>query len=292
MYRPNPADPVWRQYFANASKKLISSSGADGLFIDNLNASFTQIINEGGGAPKELANNDLYDAAMVGFVSVVRSTLGNASITGNLNDMSYTPIWDAMAPYLSGGMTESWGNTWSGGKPNILEVERDLNFAESWLVSGKTLQIVYSCGSPTNCTTDLQRYGVGLYYLIAHRGSGATYFAGMNGAYSSYTSVPEYYIDMGQPIETRRKIGSVYERCFMRGSVRVDLSARTATFGGPCAAPATVTPTSTWVVVTIVTDTPPVPKTVTATPAPVTITPSPRPTVCVPSYDICIVDMP
>ena len=250
-YNPNPGDSNWQKYFAYQALRELSPidpthlplTGVTGIYIDDLNASFNQLITRGGGKPPmEYANNELYDAAMVSFVHVVKQTIGAYKLIGNLND--FTTDWTPFAADMDGGLSESWSTDWNTTINSTADLALILGRAEAWIASGKTVYLVTQGDSLG--TNNL--FGLTMFTLVYQ--PGAEYRYADTASYSNYYEVPEYFYQLGQPLGTRVKLSDsplVYQRCFQAGSVTVNLTAKTGSFGPPCisSTPVSLSPTPT-----------------------------------------------
>ena len=94
LYRPNPNNPGWREYYARrALREMIGGqevnyqgvitshpavAGVTGLFIDNVDLSWSKVLSENGGQPpKEYISNADYVNAVLGFLQNVQAKLPN-----------------------------------------------------------------------------------------------------------------------------------------------------------------------------------------------------------------------
>ena len=241
MYRTNPGDPNWREYYARRALREVAPtdpnhlpiSGVNGIFIDNVGLSWGPLQNT-----KEYLTSDAYVNAVLDFVKTVHTKLNSGTykyaVWGNMiSDPGSGSAWDKFDPYLEGGMDESFGLDWGRGPSSIAKVQNELTQADSWISKGNNfLGVAQGDSSETYI-----KYTYGLTLLVTDGHNASYKYANHAGSYSEYYEIPEFYIKFGLPISARRVVTSsplVYERCFQNGSVRVDLTNHNATFNPPC----------------------------------------------------------
>ncbi len=255
MYRPNQGNADWQKYFVRRTLrelKLIDPAhapvpGVDGIYLDNLSASFPQLVTAGGGQPpKEYATNNLYDAAMLSFAKAVSAGTAGYPLIGNINSLNAQ--WADFAPYLSGGLAESFATNWGAAASTSLLVN-ELAWADQWLAGGNTLYLV----TQGDTAGKYNLFGLSMFLLVYQ--NGVEYRYADRSSYTDYLEVAEYFNQMGSPVGARVKVSDsplVYKRCYTNASVTVDLTNKTSSFGDVCGAsaaattPVTNTPTATF----------------------------------------------
>lgn len=236
-YRPNQGNAGWQQYFSRVASEKIGTN--TGIFLDNLDMSFTQLTTDGGGyPPKEYPTYQQYDSAMISLIHALKSKIGSKQLIGNLNDL--TASWDSFLVDMDGGLAESWGTNWNTTVSSTSELSTILTRAEDWLAHGKKLYLV----TQGNDTGINNLWGLSLYLLISQ--PGAEYRYGLGSAYGKYFETPEYAYQLGSALGSRTKVSDsplVYERCFIAGKVTVDLSAKKSVISQtPCSSLVSPTP--------------------------------------------------
>ncbi len=290
IYRPNPGDANWREYFSRrALRELVNSdpnhpavAGSMGLFIDNVDLSWTKVLSDGG-APKEYSSSNAYTNATVGFVSYVHSKLHsgvhNFPVWGNMiSDPNTGTSWNIYSPSLEGGMAESFGLSYGGGPHSLQSTINELAQAESWISSGKDFLAVIQ----GNSSQAYNKYTLGLVLLVTDGVHASYKYANNSGSYGEYYEFPELNLALGAPLEAKRKMSDiplVYARNFRCGSISVDLTNHTASFSTASCSGATNPPTPTLTLPPTPTHTPTPTTSHTPTPSPAsTHTPTPLPT--------------
>lgn len=255
MYRPNQGNADWQKYFVRRALRELKSidpahaplAGVDGIYLDNLSASFPQLVTAGGGQPpKEYATNNLYDAAMLSFAKAVSEGIAGYPLIGNINSLNAQ--WADFAPYLTGGLAESFATNWGAAASTSLLVN-ELAWADQWLAGGNTLYLV----TQGDTAGKYNLFGLSMFLLVYQ--NGVEYRYADRSSYTDYLEVAEYFNQMGSPLGARVKISDspiVYKRCYTNASITVDLTNKTSSFGDVCGAaaaattPVTNTPTATF----------------------------------------------
>ncbi len=241
-YHPNPADPNWRTYFARRALRELSQTdpthpsipGTTGLFIDNLELSWTHLLQSNNNvAPNEFSSESAYLTAVAGFVqqahNLLHSSVNNFPVWANMiSDRNTGTSWNQYSAYLEGGMAESFGLSWGTGPLSQSTTLNQLTQAESWIASGKH----YIAVAQSDAAGSYHAYTLGLYLLVTD-GVHASYKYSnyTTGNYSLYYEIPQYYYQLGAPTGNKTQINSsplVYKRNFVCGNVTVDLTNHTA----------------------------------------------------------------
>ncbi len=231
QYRMNFANADYRKYYINKLNREFNSvdpnhlpTGAQGLFLDNANISWTLLMGMNGGKPPmEFADKAAYQLSVKTFISEVRSAFPNIKIWANMTAFSANPEnFTDFKPYLDGAMIESAFLDWSLQPRPVDKIESGNTMVDSW---GKPLLYVVQ-GDKNGA---YHAYTFGLYLLVVS--DNAYFFYTDKSNYANYYEIPEYKLTLGAPLGARQKVSSgVWRRQFEHGTVQVDINTRTATF--------------------------------------------------------------
>jgi hypothetical protein len=225
QYRMNFTNPEYQKYYINKLRREFRSvdsahlpTGAQGLFFDNINLSWPDLIDlNGGNPPVEFADKPAYQQGMVSFLSAVRAEFPEIQIWGNMTSFS-TNIsnFTDFKPYLDGAMIEGAFLDWHGDPRPADEVEKANLVADTW---GKPL--LYVVQGDTSASHHL--YAFGLYLLMTN--PDAYFFYTDQHSYANYYSLAEYKLALGEPTGARQLLAAgVWNRQFQNGSVQVDMN--------------------------------------------------------------------
>ncbi len=233
FYQMNPGAAGWRQFFAQRALRELQGAtnyparGFDGLFLDNLWVDTYSLKNQkenSTGAMQEYASDSAYQAAMIGFLSQLKTTLTTATktwpLTANFTSDQYSATsWDAYLPYLDGGMNECFTTDWGTSYPSTSEWITELQKAERVQAQGK-LFIAVAQGAQTN--TARMRFAYGSYLLTMQPGKAVFRYADSSD-YESVWNYSDYWTDLGTPTGARvQQADGSWRRDFTRGYVVVN----------------------------------------------------------------------
>lgn len=291
-YAVNPGNSHWREYFiarlfrdlnfnpgdAINERGWISRVKATGIFLDNVGLSWGNLKNKSNNKlpPREFATTADFTASVVLFIQQIHSALHNgynyplwANLVAGYDTGS---DWDQFAPYLEGAMKEDFALNWGSGPYAASIIENQLTQAEKWISTyGDDYIAIGRARYDTQANTDFDtRFSLAAYLLITDGNKG--FYKVRTTNYSIFNEYPEYYYQLGRPLEVRQKISDnprIYRRNFECGYVELNLTVPlgTISYTTGCVPGVTATPT-------------PIP-TLAFTPTPtiiVTSTPSPSPT--------------
>ena len=274
-WRMDPGNPGWRSFFVQRLLEIDQQKGWQGVFLDNLEASLSEIKRDGL-MPARYPDDASYQTAVRGFIQYLYTNYSQAysrPVMANIIARSGEAIWLDYIQYLSGAMQERWAVPWSS-TPGYLSESKwsaDMALAEKTQAQGKYILLVAQ-GSQTD--TARQNFAFASYLLISNG------YASFRYADSSYYSqvwlYDNYRVQLGTPLGARYQTGTAWRRNFTNGYVVVDPVYDTASISvAPAASPtstqaptrtATNTPTSTHVPTSTMTSTPTRLPTMTATP--------------------------
>jgi hypothetical protein len=230
QYRMNFAHPDYHQYYLNKLRREFEATdpnhlptGAMGLFLDNMNESWSDIEGYNNGAPPlEFADKAAYQAGMGSFLSAIRAEFPTIQIWGNMTSFSTNEEnFVSFKPYLDGAMIEGAFLDWDGKPRSVSKVEAGNAMADAW---GKSILYVVQ----GNSTNTYHKYTFGLYLLMVNED--AYFFFSDQSSYSNYYRIADYQLALGKPVGKRVKIGEgIWRRRFENGLVRVNINTKTAT---------------------------------------------------------------
>ncbi len=225
-YLMNPADPGWQAWSQARLRVIRDTWGYDGVWLDNLDLDRSRSLKDSDnsdGQVREFSSDTAWGAAVVQWLAGVRKALGSYPIWANL---VYGPntvtSWDDYAPYLDGGMDESFSAPWLTGWRTPADWDTELSRAERWLASGKGLVMV---GQGDRTYTKRMLFTLASYMLVAQGDQAFYRFSDYSTFYNRLWLYPEYDTAraLGAPLGPRQQISSnVWRRLFANGSVEVN----------------------------------------------------------------------
>ena len=280
-YRMDPGNAGWRNFFVTRLLEIQQQKGWSGLFLDNVEASLSEIQRDGA-TPARYPNHASYQAAVRGFLQYLYQNYSqpyNRPMMGNIIARQDTATWDSYTQYMSGAMQERWAVGWDS--PDYISESKwksDMLLAENTQARGKYI-ILVAQGSKTD--SERQKFAFASYLLVSNGKAAFRY--GDEDVYTEAWLYSNYNVDLGSPVGARYQTGSSWRRDFTRGYVIVDPINHTATIATSTTASPTSTHTKTPILVASATKTATtVPATAaTSTPSsvpPLTATPTRTPT--------------
>lgn len=226
-YCMDPGNSGWRSFFLSRAKQAQETLGWDGLFLDVVEVSLTE-LRGWGQLPKKYPDNASYANAVHGMLLYLYSSYFQAQgrpLIPNLGGYSDVNLWWNDVYDSNGAMVEAFAAGWgSSGYRSTTKWLEQLSLAEKAQSLGKRL-ILVSQGSQSDYTR--QQFCYGSYLLIANGNAAFRYSSG-----SSYNKVwlyPNYNLPLGKPVGARFQSGGLWIRNFETGRVSVDPVAHTAT---------------------------------------------------------------
>ena len=259
VYRMDPGNAEWRNFFLTRVLEWQSRTGWSGLFLDCLESSLGE-LERMGQVPAKYPDDASYRAAITGFLQFLRANYSRpilANITIGLDEAT----WSSYMQYLDGAMQERWAVDWDENTyVKESKWEADLARAEKFQGQGKYMILV----APGNkADTNRQNFAFASYLLISN-GKAAFRYSNSD-VYREVWMYNNYQIDLGTPLGPRYKSGNLWKRDFTKGVVTVDPVNHTATIStntqpastpttaasptpvAPTITPTTIAPTATMV---------------------------------------------
>ncbi len=239
-YRMDPGNPGWRNFFVTRVLESQEKNGWSGLFLDNVEASLSDIQKNG----ITLANypeDASYHAAVLGFLQYLNANYSlpyHRPLLANIIARRDEASWFSYLQYLDGAMQERWAVGWS---PNEYVTESkwksDMALAEKTESQGKHIILV----APGNQTdSSRQNFAFASYLLLSNGTAAFRYSSEVN--YSQVWLYDNYATDLGTPLGPRYQSGSLWRRDFTKGFVVVDPVNHTATISITSPSPTSPTP--------------------------------------------------
>lgn len=224
VYRMDPGNAEWRQFFLTRVLEWQSKSGWNGLFLDCLESSLGE-LERMGQIPAKYPNDASYRAAILGFLEFLRTNYADRPILANITQGLDDTAWSSYMQYLDGAMQERWAVDWDVSKyVKESKWEADLARAEKFQNQGKYLILV----APGNkADTNRQNFAFASYLLISN-GKAAFRYSNSD-VYREVWMYDNYQVDLGTPLGPRYKSGNLWKRDFSKGVVTVDPVNHTAT---------------------------------------------------------------
>ena len=222
-YRMDPSNPGWRNFFVTRVLEYQGKNGWSGLFLDNLEASLSDIQKYGSTTAK-YPDDASYQAAILGFLQYLKTNYSHP-ILANIIARRDEASWFKYMPYLDGAMQERWAVDWST-TVYVSETKwkSDMALAEKTQSQGKYILLV----APGNETdANRQQFAFASYLLISNGKSAFRYSNSKN--YAQVWLYRNYQLDLGTPLGPRYQNGSLWQRDFTKGHVIVDPVNHTST---------------------------------------------------------------
>jgi hypothetical protein len=236
-YRMDPGSDGWRNFFLMRLLEIDQQKGWSGVFLDNLEASLSEIQRDGL-MPSKYPDHASYQAAVRGFIQYLYTNYSqayNRPIVANIIARSDEASWFNYMQYLSGAMQERWSVGWSS-TDYVSESKwnSDMALAEKTQSQGKFI-ILVAPGSKTDASR--QNFAFASYLLISN-GKAAFRYSN-SSTYSEVSLYDNYNVQLGTPVGPRYQTGTTWRRDFANGYVTVDPVNHTATISAAPAATGT-----------------------------------------------------
>jgi hypothetical protein len=223
-YMMDPGNQGWRDFFLSRVKPTQETLGWDGIFLDNVEASFGKREQQGQ-IPKKYTETT-YTNAIKDFLSFLYNSYFKTTgrpMHGNIITVKDPAVWFSYLTYMDGAMQESFAVDWSTGYRSLTEWEEHLSRAEQTQSSGKRVLLIAQ-GPETDGAR--QNFSYGSYLLVANGKAAFRYTDG--DYYREYWLYSNYDIDLGTPLGPRYEQNGIWYRDFTQGKVTVDPNAHTA----------------------------------------------------------------
>jgi hypothetical protein len=209
----------WQEFFVTRVKESQSWPGWDGIFLDNVEASFSkrQRVN---GMPSEYADEEAYIASIESFLHYFYANFAYPNqkpVYANIIEMRNPEIWFRYLDYLDGAMIEAFAVDWTDGYLDQSEWEMQLKIAEITQSLGKGIILVAQ-----GDRNDLHRQNFSMAsYLLINNGN--AYFRFSNDrSYDEIWVYDIYEMELGLPINSRYYQDGKWIRDFENGRVWVN----------------------------------------------------------------------
>jgi Hypothetical glycosyl hydrolase family 15 len=217
MFAINPGDSAFRRWAIDRMRWMVQTWGYDGIFLDEV-WGYSHLVQHWGnqtGSLREFPNAEAFKQAWRSFLTQIRQELG-VPLYAN------TEVLEDYDQSVDGSMIEHWASGWVGGPAMTpARIEQIWSRLDA---TGKGAVLVTQ-GDRAN--TDLMRFGLATYLMVARPGISFRYTTYMNNGYAQLWWYGDYEARLGQPVGARQRVsGSVWQRQFAGGSVRVDLASR------------------------------------------------------------------
>ena len=226
-YRMDPGNPGWRNFFVTRLLEWQERNGWSGLFLDNLEASLSDIQKYGKTSAK-YPDDASYQAAILGFLQdldVNYSQPYNRPVVANIIARRDEAAWFRYMQYLDGAMQERWSVDWAlSVYVSETQWKNDMVLAERTQSQGKYI-ILVAPGNETDANR--QKFAFASYLLISNGKSAFRYSNA--GIYREAWLYSNYQVDLGTSLGPRYQNGSLWRRDFTKGYVIVDPVNHTAT---------------------------------------------------------------
>ncbi len=248
-YQPNPGDLNWQKFFTQrVLRELVANyqpgyefvSGIEGLFIDNIELSWTKLYNRIG-VPKEYATDCSYTQSVRNFVSYVHTQLHSNgrsySVWANMiSDALTDPCgvaansWVPFDDYLEGGMDESYVLNWGAGPYDDAHIEKEMAIGSDWVKKGNHFMTIIQA----NGDIKYNMYTFAAYLMTTDGVNGSYFYADTpNGRYAHYftlpnSAYPDYNYPLGAPTGDKYLASTspdrIWKRNFACGEVTLNLT--------------------------------------------------------------------
>jgi hypothetical protein len=215
----DPGNDGYRAFWLERARDLQETYGWDNLFLDNVEASLTQIAKDGKSLAK-YPDDESFQKAVEGFLAYIRSNYfqpRGKAMYANVVSVADESVWEDYMQYLDGAMIETFATDWSDGYRSHEDWKSQMERVEQELAAGKTM-ILVSQGKQDD--TELQNFTFASYLLIAN---GNAFFRFTNSdSYRELWMYDNYELDLGTPLGTRYQDKNEWRRDFSNGYVIVN----------------------------------------------------------------------
>lgn len=237
-YRMDYGHPGWQAFFVTRLLETQQQTRWSGVFLDNLEASLSEIQSDGLASAK-YPDDARYQAAVRSFLQYLQTNYSipyDRVVVANVIAKREGAIWYDYLKYMTGGMKERWAVDWNS--PDYISESKwknDLSVAETTQSQGKYI-ILIAQGEKSD--VNRQKFAFASYLLISN-GKAAFRYANED-IYNEVWLYDNYKTNLGSPLGARYQTGTSWRRDFTNGYVIVDPISHAATIST-----ATAVPTST-----------------------------------------------
>ncbi|MGB0388210.1 MAG: putative glycoside hydrolase [Ardenticatenaceae bacterium] len=223
----DPSHPGWRAFWLERARQSQEKLGWDGVFLDNVEASFTKRLREGV-LPAAYPTKTSYQAAIEGFLAYIYTEYFEPEgrpLYANIIEVEDSEAWFRYLRYLDGAMIESWSMGWSDDYLSFDTWQEHLLRAEQSQAQDKHV-ILVAQGKQDN--KERQQFAYASYLLVSAGKASFRYTHSEH--YDEAWLYDNYQLDLGEPLGPRYQDGyATWKRDFTNGSVRVNLASHSAT---------------------------------------------------------------
>jgi Hypothetical glycosyl hydrolase family 15 len=222
----DPGNMEYRAFWLQRARTLLEQYHWDGLFIDNLEASMSELTMNGI-VPAKYPDDASYQAAIEGFLKYIRDNYfasRRQPILANIISIQAWNMWLDYLQYLDGAMIEAFAVGWNHDYRSVSDWEKQVAASDEALSRRKKLILV---AQANESDPNRQQFAFASYLLIANNNTYFRYADGSDG-YRELSLYENYNLDLGNPVSARYKQGSFWRRDFTNGYVLVDPGQHTA----------------------------------------------------------------
>lgn len=217
-YYMDPGNDGFRAFWLQRASELQETYGWDSVFIDNVEASRTKLVDNGVVLAK-YPDDASFQKAVEGFLAYIRQNYfepRQKPIYANIVSVDDDKVWKSYLQYVDGVMIESFATDWGSGFRSKDDWEQQMKEADEVLKLGKAL-ILVSQGKQDD--TNRQTFAFASYLLIAN---GNAFFRYTNSdSYRELWLYENYDLDLGMPKGERYESKGGWRRDFEKGYVFV-----------------------------------------------------------------------
>ena len=225
-YLMDPGNLGWRNFFlVRAKESLLKDPKWNGVFLDNTELTLNFHIQAGEKLLKYPTSAGFQTAVlgMVRYLSLGYFKPAGKILSANLVSRPDDALFTTYMTYLDGAMHEGWAidvpNRW---RP-VATWEKHLALVEKAQAQGK---FVFLVAHGTRTDLVLQRFAFASYLLVTN--GRASFRYGQDDYYTQAWLYPNYSLALGTPLGARFKVGTIWQRNFTNGTVKVDPALHTA----------------------------------------------------------------
>jgi hypothetical protein len=217
-WRMDPGNAGWRNFFVTRLLESDQQKGWSGAFLDNFEASLSEIKRDGL-LPAKYPDDAKYQAALKGFLQYLYTNYAQAysrPLVANIISRSTEAQWFNYTPYLTGAMQERWAVPWSS-TPGYLSESKwnaDMALAEKTQAQGKYIILVAQGGK---ADANRQNFAFASYLLIS-KGK-ASFRYSDSSIYPEVWLYDNYKVQLGSPLGNRYQSGTSKTLCNHRQDI-------------------------------------------------------------------------
>ncbi len=201
-YYMDPGNREYQDFWLQRARALQDQFHWDGIFIDNVEASLSQLTEEGI-VPANYPNDASYQTAIEGFLAYLRDNYfrpQGQSVLANIISIEDWNVWLRYLEYLDGAMIESFAVDWSNDYRSPADWEVQMAAVDRALSQNKALILVSQSEGPD---PERQQFALASYLLIANEKVSFRY-TDANG-YQEILLFDNYALDLGKPLGSRKE---------------------------------------------------------------------------------------